>query len=530
VHIITACPTCGRQISEEWASASAWKGDPAALGKEVHRDATTPCHGCAFWVDSLVAAEPLSLKEGVAVLGAYRSGWLLDWANECAVWARVGSGSSPYAVVEIRDTDTEQGWTARRLLPEHDWEPAKGLLHDTSPVLGGRYLLAVAEWGFWLSEIPPATGKLLSVQRLGQARVFDISPDLEAAALYPPSQKGGKDEPPLYQDLKSGRTERWTAVTTTRGTAWSPRGDYYLCLGDAFRYLAQPVPAGTPIHVSRPDETVFFGQWSPDGSMVAYKSFEGDPSPYLQAPDPQSRKMWSDRGWPNNPRIWEALKVWSMADRQVHRLAVPDRWVLSDKVCWSPDGKAVAFAAGGLKPSEGDELHETWGDVYVSRLGARGWSAPAALTEDGRSGAKCLPVEWSPDGKALLISVMRTTGVQVQARDFWEHRIVRLDGELEPKAGNAVVLEGAWMANWIGTEQLVTLTLGASEHQQLETRSAQGVLLQVLEPLNLEMGQFGRISYQLSPSRTRIAWSVHMGFDDERPPEVWIKVRRLDTQ
>ncbi len=201
--VITSCPSCGRQISEDVVSTRTWKGDPAAPGKDVYRDATAPCQVCAAWDAISVVAEPAAHKEGVTVLGPYRTSGTLDWANDSVVWARVGLDDGPDALVEVRDGGPEKGWTGRRLI---DWQSGDGgELYLSSPVADGRYLLAVVDGDYWLSVIPPATGKLVSVQRLGQGVVFDVSPDLGAIVLYPTNEKGAKPERPFTMTSSPAR-------------------------------------------------------------------------------------------------------------------------------------------------------------------------------------------------------------------------------------------------------------------------------------------------------------------------------------
>ncbi len=162
--------------------------------------------------------------------------------------------------------------------------------------------------------------------------------------------------------------------------------------------------------------------------------------------------------------------------------------------------------------------------MYLSCLGDGGWSTPVALTDGGRSGFECLPLEWSPDGDALLISVRTSPGTPA------EYRIIHLDDGPEPRAASTVVLGAVRMASWVGTDQLVTVTVGADQHERLEIRSVQGLALKVLDALDLKPGEFGQISYRLSPSRTRIVWSVNTHSRDTTPQDrkVWIKVCRLD--
>jgi hypothetical protein len=378
--------------------------------------------------------------------------------------------------------------------------------------------LAVVEWDFWLCEIPQGTGGKITARRLAQGLITRPSPDTESAVLYPTSEER---EPPLYYDFQSGQTWCWTDVpnmefpVTSAGCSWSPDGDYYLFVAAGYRYLIQPAPEGAPIAVSRSGETAFFGQWSPDGRQIAYHSFEGDPSPYYY---PESDL--------SVPQVWEALKIWPVAERWTQRLSVPDRLLLSAKACWSPDGRAVAFAAGGLKPPELEsESRQSWGDVYVSRLTEAGWSKPVALTQDGSSGNACWPVEWSPDGRSLLVAVGPTTGATS------EHRIIALADDSVSTAESAVVFADVRAANWLSDERLIVIASDGEGKERLEMRSRTGAVVEVLDGSDLAEGQLSHIDYELSPGRGRVAWTMQIWFRDPAAQELglWVKARRLGT-
>jgi hypothetical protein len=98
-----------------------------------------------------------------------------------------------------------------------------------------------------------------------------------------------------------------------------------------------------------------------------------------------------------------------------------------------------------------------------------------------------------------------------------------------PVRGAASSLTGVVAANWLSNDRLIVVAEDGQGVAQLEVRSRDGALVEVLDRPELAPGQRSAIQFRLSPERTRIAWKVTTYFRDPSSQQwkEWFKVSRL---
>jgi TolB protein len=157
--------------------------------------------------------------------------------------------------------------------------------------------------------------------------------------------------------------------------------------------------------------------WSPDGSRIAYVSFEGSqPSIYVQEiASGKRRKIASYPGingapaWsPDGSRLALTLSKDGNPDIYVYELQsgslkkLTDHYAIDTEASWSPDGSTLVFTS------------DRGGKQQVYRMSSSGGEA-RRISFEGVSNAKA---SYSPDGKSLALEVQTDRGFCIGLLDL----------------------------------------------------------------------------------------------------------------
>lgn len=166
---------------------------------------------------------------------------------------------------------------------------------------------------------------------------------------------------------------------------WSPDGQHLSFLAfvdEAPQVVALPIAGGEARALTRVKQGVGAYEWSPDGTRIAYV-----------APDPpatdEERRRKEKSFVVEVDRQDRAGRVWvqDVAGGEPRALTPPHHFV--SELAWSPDGRAIAYAAG---PKAGFAAQF---DTRIYEVAAAGGD-PRAVVD--RAGMNASP-QYSPDGK-----------------------------------------------------------------------------------------------------------------------------------
>ncbi len=208
----------------------------------------------------------------------------------------------------------------------------------------------------------------------------------------------------IYRQLtgKTGAFDTKIAYVEVKGQV--PDARYLLQVADADGFDAKVVLEST--------QPILSPAWSPDGSRLAYVSFEkkrsmvfiqnvwtGERSRVAEYEGINSAPAWSPDGQKlaltlskdGNPEIY----IYSFSTNQLSRLT--KHTAIDTEPAWSPDGKMIAFTSGRS------------GAPQVYRVPALG-GAPQRLTFNGIYNAG---PDYSPDGKFIALITNQGNGYKV---------------------------------------------------------------------------------------------------------------------
>lgn len=197
------------------------------------------------------------------------------------------------------------------------------------------------------------------------------------------------------------------AYVSTRGTA--PNRKYELQIADADGHNARTIFSSS--------QQLMSPAWSPDGTRLAYVSFEkGNSAIYVQDVKEGRRFMVSAQSGINSAPAWSpdgrylalTLSIDGSADiylmdtrtRRLRRLTRDSS--IDTEACWMPDSKALLFTS--------DRSNET----QVYRVSVRG-GKPRRVTYEGAYNAA---PDVSPDGRQLAFVHNNGTGFRIAVMDL----------------------------------------------------------------------------------------------------------------
>lgn len=258
--------------------------------------------------------------------------------------------------------------------------------------------------------------------------------------------------------VTGGPPKRVTFGANARFTlGWHPDGDrllsYDFAEGGSFRVAVTSTRTGAVTQLIPGEARPTFGNWSPDGSRIAYMVFEGAKTTlWIADSTGQNRRQLTFEGFEQLPNMTAG---WSPDGKQLvyesRRTGKPDIWVIpvdggsprqltrdirSDySPVWSSDGKYIAFlsnrggqtdvwvvsSAGGTEfrvtdtPADKDDIPAWRPGTYELLLGATTrrsslWRYDLATGAETRLTPDSLRVNWfqvSPDGRQVNFSIHR---------------------------------------------------------------------------------------------------------------------------
>ncbi|MGV6826135.1 MAG: Tol-Pal system beta propeller repeat protein TolB [bacterium] len=207
----------------------------------------------------------------------------------------------------------------------------------------------------------------------------------------------------IYETLTGTKGAFATRIAYITSTGTGDAQQVQLHIADADGFNSQAVVTSS--------EPLMSPAWSPDGSKLAYVSFEkSKPSIWVQEVFTGKRERVSAFKGINGAPAWSPdgrylamtlskdgnseIYVRDMVTRNLRRLT--NHWAIDTEPSWSPDGKYLVFTS------------DRGGNAQVYRMPVAG-GKPERLTWDGKYNARA---SYSPDGKQLT----HITRVQGQYR------------------------------------------------------------------------------------------------------------------
>jgi TolB protein len=255
----------------------------------------------------------------------------------------------------------------------------------------------------------------------------------------------------IYQKLTGQRgafTTRIAYVEVGAGERYS------LIVADSDGYGAQPIIPDAAQPLMSPS-------WSPDGTQIAYVSFEGiQPGIYLQTLSTGQRVLLSKQvgingapafspdgkylaltlsSSPGNPDIY----VLNLATRKLQRITTSE--AADTEATWTPDGKSLYFTS------------DRGGSPQIYKVSAQGGDAQR-ITFDGNYNADS---HVSPDGKSLVLVHREDGHLHIALMDLASGTLQTLtDGDLDKSPsfapnGSMIIFEADY--NDRGVLQMVSV-------------------------------------------------------------------------
>ena len=266
----------------------------------------------------------------------------------------------------------------------------------------------------------------------------------------------------IYQKLTGQRgafTTRIAYVEVGAGERYS------LIVADSDGYNAQPI-------VPDAAEPLMSPSWSPDGSEIAYVSFEGiQPGIYLQqlstgqrtllsrqtgingapafSPDGKSLALTLSSS-PGNPDIY----IMDLATKKLRRITNSD--AADTEATWSPDGKSLYFTS------------DRGGSPQIYKVSVQG-GEPQRITFDGNYNADS---HVSPDGKSLVLVHREDSHLHIALMDLASGTLQTLtNGDLDKSPsfapnGSMIIFE----ADYQGRGVLEMVSVDGQVRERLSER------------------------------------------------------------
>ncbi|CAL1241859.1 Tol-Pal system beta propeller repeat protein TolB [Candidatus Methylocalor cossyra] len=233
----------------------------------------------------------------------------------------------------------------------------------------------------------------------------------------------------IYQELTGERGAFNTRVAYVTVTGSGQHREFHLQIADTDGHDPQSV-------ISSP-EPIMSPAWSPDGTRIAYVSFEnktsaifvqtlatGERQKISEAPGINGAPAWS----PDGTRLALTLSkdgspdiyVMDLATRALRRIT--DDLSIDTEPSWSPDGQSLVFTS------------DRGGKPQLYRVSAEG-GQPERLTYDGSYNARGV---FSPDGRSLAMVHGNGGDYRIAVMDLGSRALrVLTDGPLDESPGFA---------------------------------------------------------------------------------------------
>ncbi len=184
-----------------------------------------------------------------------------------------------------------------------------------------------------------------------------------------------------------------------------------------------PVAGGESRRLTNLEQGVLSIAWSPDGGSLAFLATDPKPRGSGQSTRHPNMATAEGRVYASNVAVVDRLRYRSAAyppkgqQRHIYTVKVSDGRVakLTDgecddvELCWSPDGKQIAFTSNRGRDSDWDIVHDIW---LVPAQGGR----PRQFT--AMAGGASGPA-WSPDGKLIAFMGVLEGRVPQDAYRVW---------------------------------------------------------------------------------------------------------------